>query len=67
MNPENLTSRKFILTVLCAGLVSTAFFLKMITDVEWLTFLTVNILGYGALNILDGKKDNSADTTIPKA
>jgi F0F1-type ATP synthase assembly protein I len=53
MNITDLSSRKFILTILCGILVSIAFFLGKLGSTEWLGFLITDVLGYGVLNILD--------------
>lgn len=64
MNTTDLYSRKFILTVLCALLVSAAFFIGKLTSLEWLAFLSVNILGYGVLNLIDNKDKQPGITVL---
>ncbi len=49
-------SRKFILTIACGIVVTAAFFLGKIGSLEWLGFLTTNVLGYGVLNLIEKPK-----------
>jgi hypothetical protein len=55
---NDLTSRKFILTIIGMLLCSVAFFVSKISSLEFLSTITTLITGYGILNVLDKGKPN---------
>jgi len=53
---NDLTSRKFILTIIGLLLCSAAFFLGKLSSIEWLGALGTLITQYGVLNVLEKGK-----------